>query len=51
MQLGSCTRSIPQSDDLYIYVGRDSWTMSLLTRVAPRRATHLIYRQMKDLLS
>jgi short-subunit dehydrogenase len=40
-----------ESDDLHIYVGRDSRTMSLLTRVAPRRATHLIYRQMKDLLS
>jgi NAD(P)-dependent dehydrogenase (short-subunit alcohol dehydrogenase family) len=40
-----------ESDDLHIYVGRDSRTMNLLTRVAPRRATHLIYRQMKDLLS
>ena len=40
-----------ESDDLYIYVGRDSRMMSLMTRVAPRRATHLIYRQMKDLLS
>ncbi len=40
-----------ESDDLHIYVGRDSKTMSLLTRVAPRRATHLIYKQMKDLLS
>ena len=39
-----------ESDDLHIYVGRDSKTMSLMTRVAPRRATHLIYRQMKDLL-
>jgi short-subunit dehydrogenase len=40
-----------ESDDLHIYVGRDSRTMNLLTRVAPRRATHLIYRQMKNLLS
>ena len=40
-----------ESDDLHIYVGRDSRTMNLFTRVAPRRATHLIYRQMKDLLS
>jgi NAD(P)-dependent dehydrogenase (short-subunit alcohol dehydrogenase family) len=39
-----------ESDDLHIYVGRDSKTMSLMTRVAPRRATHLIYRQMKNLL-
>ncbi len=23
---------------------------NFLTRIAPRRATHLIYRQMKDLL-
>ena len=40
-----------ESDDLHIYVGRDSRTMNLMTRVAPRRATHLIYRQMRDLLS
>ncbi len=40
-----------EADDLHIFVGRDSKTMSLLTRVAPRRATHLIYKQMKDLLS
>jgi NAD(P)-dependent dehydrogenase (short-subunit alcohol dehydrogenase family) len=36
---------------LHIYVGRDARMMSLLTRIAPRRATHLIYRQMKALLS
>lgn len=40
-----------QADDLQIFVGRDSKTMSLFTRVAPKRATHLIYRQMKQLLS
>ncbi len=40
-----------ESDDLHIYVGRDARMMNLLTRVFPRRATHLIYRQMKDLLS
>lgn len=40
-----------QADDLHIFVGRDSKTMSLFTRVAPKRATHLIYRQMKQLLS
>jgi short-subunit dehydrogenase len=39
-----------ESDELHIYVGRDSKTMNLMTRVAPRRATHLIYKQMKDLL-
>lgn len=40
-----------EDDRLHIYVGRDSRMMSLATRVAPRRATHLISKQMKDLLS
>ena len=40
-----------EDDQLHIYVGRDALTMSILTRAAPKRATHLIYRQMKDLLS
>jgi NAD(P)-dependent dehydrogenase (short-subunit alcohol dehydrogenase family) len=40
-----------ESGDLHIFVGRDSRTMNLFNRVAPRRSTHLIYRQMKDLLS
>jgi short-subunit dehydrogenase len=40
-----------EAGDLHIYVGRDSKTMNLLNRVAPRRSTHLIYRQMKDLLA
>ncbi len=40
-----------ESDHLHIYVGRDARLMSLMTKVAPKRATHLIYRQMKDLLS
>jgi len=35
---------------LHILVGRDSRSMNRLVRVAPRRATHLIYKQMKDLL-
>lgn len=39
-----------EADRLYIYVGRDSRTMNLLNRVAPRRSAHLIYRRMKDLL-
>jgi short-subunit dehydrogenase len=34
-----------------IFVGRDSRTMNLLNRAAPRRSTKLIYKQMKDLLS
>lgn len=40
-----------ESDDLYIFVGRDARTMNILTRVAPKRATHLIQKQMKDLLA
>lgn len=39
-----------ESDRLHIYVGRDSLMMSLANRTAPKMATHLIYRQMKDLL-
>jgi short-subunit dehydrogenase len=40
-----------EEDDFQIFVGRDARTMNLLNRVSPRRSTHLIYRQMKDLLS
>ncbi len=40
-----------EADKFHIYVGRDARTMNLMNRVAPRRSTHLIYRQMKDLLS
>ncbi len=36
---------------LHIYVGKDSVAMNLATRVAPKRATHLIQRQMKAFLS
>ena len=39
-----------EKDRLHILVGRDSVMMNVATRAAPRRATHLIYRQMKDLL-
>jgi NAD(P)-dependent dehydrogenase (short-subunit alcohol dehydrogenase family) len=39
-----------EDDRLHIYVGRDSRLMSLANRLAPRRSTHLIQRQMKDLL-
>lgn len=35
---------------LHIYVGRDSRMMGLAVRLAPRLATHLIQRQMKDIL-
>lgn len=40
-----------ESERLHIYVGNDSRMMSIACRVAPRRATHMISRQMKDLLS
>lgn len=40
-----------ESDDLHIFVGRDALTMNLLSRAAPKRATHLIQKQMKDLLA
>jgi short-subunit dehydrogenase len=36
---------------LQIFVGRDSRMMNVLNRVSPKRSTHLIYKQMKDLLS
>lgn len=39
-----------EKDRLHIYVGRDSRLMNLLNRLAPRRSTHLIQRQMKGLL-
>lgn len=39
-----------EDDQLHIYVGRDSRMMNLANRVAPKRSTHMIYRQMKDLL-
>lgn len=40
-----------EEDKLHIYVGRDSRILNLLTRVAPRKSTHLIARQMESLLS
>jgi short-subunit dehydrogenase len=39
-----------EDDQLHIYVGRDARLMNLANRVSPKRSTHLIYRQMKDLL-
>lgn len=39
-----------ESNRLHVYVGRDSRMMNLFNRLAPRRATHLIQRQMKSLL-
>ncbi len=39
-----------EADHLHIFVGRDSRMMNLANRLAPRLATHMIYRQMKELL-
>lgn len=39
-----------EDDQLHIYVGRDSLMMNIFSRVAPKRATHVIQRQMKELL-
>lgn len=39
-----------EADRHHIFVGRDAVTMSLLRRVAPKRAIHVIQRQMKTLL-
>lgn len=40
-----------EADRFHVFVGRDSRLMSLLNRLAPRRSTQLIQRQMKQLLS
>ena len=39
-----------EADKLHIYVGRDAKLMNAASRISPRRATHLITKQMKDLL-
>lgn len=39
-----------EADRLYVYVGKDSRVLNLLTRAVPKRATHLVQRQMKQLL-
>ncbi|HEX6222053.1 MAG TPA: SDR family oxidoreductase [Acidimicrobiia bacterium] len=39
-----------EDDQLHIYVGRDARMMNLLNRAAPKRSTHIIYKQMKELL-
>ena len=40
-----------ESDRLHIFVGRDSRMMNIASRIAPRRATLMIQRRMKDLLA
>lgn len=39
-----------ECDKLHVYVGRDSRLMGLLVRLAPKQATRLIRRQMKDIV-
>ena len=39
-----------ESDRLHIYVGKDSRMMNIATRIAPKKATHMISKKMKDLL-
>lgn len=39
-----------ERDRLHILVGRDARMLNVASRVAPRWATHLIQRQMKDML-
>jgi NAD(P)-dependent dehydrogenase (short-subunit alcohol dehydrogenase family) len=39
-----------EKDRFHIYVGRDARMMNVFNRLAPRRSTHLIQRQMKRLL-
>lgn len=39
-----------EKDRLHIYVGRDSQLMGAAVRLAPKRATHLISKQMKQLM-
>ena len=39
-----------EADKLHIFVGRDSRLMNIASRVAPRRATHMIQKKMKELM-
>jgi short-subunit dehydrogenase len=39
-----------EADKLHIFVGRDARLMNIASRVAPRRATHLIQKKMKNLM-
>lgn len=39
-----------ETNRLHVFVGRDSRMMNAAHRLAPRRSTHLITKQMKDLL-
>ena len=39
-----------EADKLHIFVGRDARLMNIASRVAPRRATHLIQKKMKNIM-
>ncbi len=39
-----------EADKLHIFVGRDARLMNIASRVAPRQATHMIQKKMKDLM-
>lgn len=39
-----------ESDDLHIYIGRDSRMMRLASKLAPRRSAEFIYRQMREMI-
>jgi short-subunit dehydrogenase len=39
-----------EDDQLHVYVGKDSLMMGILSRAAPKQSTHLITKQMKNLL-
>lgn len=39
-----------ERDRLHVFVGRDARLMNLLTRLMPKRAAHMIQRQMRELL-
>lgn len=39
-----------EKDKFHVLIGRTAKMMNLMTRIAPKRATHLITKQMKDLL-
>jgi len=39
-----------EANRFHVYVGKDARLMNVASRIAPRRATHLIQKQMKNLL-
>ncbi len=39
-----------EADRFHVFVGKDARILDLLVRLVPRQATHLIQKQMKNLL-